>query len=274
MPELPEIETVKRTLTPLLCGRSIANIRALRPDIIKHPDPESFIASLTGRRIVELSRRGKYLLIHMEDGGTLAAHLRMTGRFVHAEAGAEALPHTHVVFSLDDGHELRFSDMRRFGCLWLIARGETDDFTGMARLGAEPLSGEFSAAYIMERLGGRRLTVKQGILDQSVIAGLGNIYADEALFAAAVLPDRPCMSLSAAEWQAIAAVIPPILESAIAHKGTTFSDYLDGEGKAGENLQYLQVYHRSGQPCKRCGAVIQKTKVGGRGTCYCAGCQK
>jgi len=274
MPELPEIETVKRTLTPLLSGRRINGLDVRRADVIKHPDAAAFISGVSAHRVTGLSRRGKYLCLHLDNGAMLAAHLRMTGRLVSAAPGDPCRPHTHVIFHMDDGRELRFSDVRRFGCLWLIASGEADDFTGMGKLGLEPLTEDFCAAYLEERLSQRRLAVKQGILDQAVVAGLGNIYADEALFAAALRPERPCSSLSRAEWRALAAAIPPVLEQAIEHNGTTFSDYLDGKGRAGENQRFLKVYQCGGRTCLRCGAVIVKTRVGGRGTCYCPECQK
>ncbi len=274
MPELPEIETIKRTLTPLLSGRCITNVALLRGDVIKHPTPEAFAQRIVGHFISELGRRGKYLLLYLDDGATMAAHLRMTGRLLCTPAAHPCLPHTHVVMDLDNGQQLRFADTRRFGCLWLIDKDEPDDFTGMAKLGVEPLSSEFSAEYLMEKLSKRKVAVKAGLLDQHVLAGLGNIYADETLFAAAVQPQRLCSSLSESEWRAIAAAIPPILESSIANNGTTFHDFLDGTGKEGENMPHLMAYGRAGQACENCGTLMLKTRVGGRGTCYCPNCQK
>ena len=274
MPELPEIETVKRSLAPLLLGRRILAADIRRPVVIQHPDPDAFISGVTGREIRELRRRGKYLSLVLDNNAILTLHLRMTGRLVAIGREAAELPHTHAVFLLDNGQELRFSDVRRFGRLWLIRPGEGDDCTGVSRLGPEPFSPEFSAAYLEQRLAQRKCTVTQALLDQAVVAGLGNIYADEALFAAGVLPGRPCACLEHGEWQALAQAIPLILESAISHKGTTLADYLDGQGRAGENQHYLQVYQRGGLICKRCGGMIVKTRIGGRGTCYCPVCQK
>lgn len=274
MPELPEIETVKRTLSPHLLGRRIEGVELRRAEVVKHPDAGQFAAALRGAYIQELARRGKYLLIRLQNGATLAVHLRMTGRLLCVEAERPLKAHTHLIFRLDDGRELRFSDTRRFGGLWLLQAGERDDCTGMHKLGVEPFDAVFGAEYLQQRLGRRNISVKQGILDQSVLAGLGNIYADEACFAAALLPQKCCRELSAGEWQALAAAIPPILEAAIANNGTTFSDYLDGEGREGQNMPYLNVYGRGGQPCRNCGAALEKTRVGGRGTVYCPHCQK
>lgn len=274
MPELPEIETVCRTLLPHVAGRRLEAVAVLHADAVKYPSVEQFIAGAAGHTISGLSRRGKYLLIHLDHGATLVAHLRMTGRLLCAPAAHERKPHTHLVFTLDNGYELRFSDTRRFGGFWLLKPGESDSVSGMQKLGPEPLDAGFHAQYLSDKLGKRRSAIKCGILDQRVIAGLGNIYADEALFAAGLHPARPCCSLSACEWQALADAIPPVLRAAIANNGTTFSDYLDGEGQEGRNMPLLKVYGRAGQSCRACGAKLQKTRIGGRGTSFCPSCQK
>ena len=274
MPELPEIETVTRTLAPLVSGAGITACRIERPQIIKHPAADEFSELIIGQRITGTGRRGKFLLIELQSGDTLIAHLRMTGRMLCTPREYPLLPHTHVIFSLDNERELRFADARRFGCLWLKRAGETDDFTGISRLGIEPFDERFGAEYLKSQLSRRRITIKQGILDQSVLAGLGNIYADEVLFAAGVAPTRKTDTISDEEWEKIAAAVPPILLSSIANNGTTFSDYLDGEGNKGNNMPFLQVYQRTGMPCNRCGTTIMKIKVGGRGTHFCPNCQK
>ena len=274
MPELPEVETLKRSLEAALIGQRIQAIQIKRADLIKRPDAESFARTLSGKQIVALGRRGKFLLIHIEDGAKLVVHLRMTGRLVCSDPEQPELPHTHLCFELENGRVLRYSDTRRFGCLWLVAPGEEDDFTGLAKLGREPLDAAFSGDYLWESLAKRRIKVKQGLLDQSVIAGLGNIYVDEALYQAGVRPDRLCTDISTEEWQSLAEAIPPILNSSIQHRGTSFSDYLDGEGKKGDNLAFLKAYQREGQPCERCGTLLEKIRVGGRGSCFCPKCQK
>ena len=274
MPELPEIETVKRTLTPFLPGRRIEEVRVLRPEVVAYPASAEFIVGLTKATVATLSRRGKYLCIHLADGATLIAHLRMTGRFLYTPADKPLKPHTHVVFRLDNGQELRFSDTRRFGRLWLIAPGEADTVSGIHKLGPEPLDAVCDAQYYQGRLSSRRISIKQGLLDQSVVAGLGNIYVDEALYMAAIDPRRPAGSLSGDEWLALAEAIPLVLLSAIANNGTTFSDYLDGEGNKGRNLPHLQAYGRAGQPCLKCGAIMERIVIGGRGSTYCPHCQR
>ena len=275
MPELPEVETVVRTLRPQLEGQTFARIEVRHEDVVNHPkDIAAFTARLAGRSVVELYRRGKYICMVLSDGQLLAAHLRMTGRLLCTAPEQELLPHTHLIIDLSGGRQLRYADVRRFGGFWLLEKDEEDTVTGLSKLGIEPLSEDFTAGYLIERLGRRSCPVKNGILDQGVIAGLGNIYADETLFAAKVRPDRQCRSLTEAEWQAVAAAIPPILNSAIEHRGTTFSDFLDGEGREGENVSYLKAYGHYGRPCERCGATMEKIRVGGRGTCFCPSCQR
>lgn len=274
MPELPEVETVKRSLEPYLPGRRIVSVEVLHPAVIHHPAPEQFAARLCGRSICALSRRGKYLLLHLDDGQTLVVHLRMTGRLLYTPADHPLAAHSHAIFHLENGRQLRYVDVRRFGGFWLLAAGQEDTVTGMQRLGVEPLSAEFDAEFLQSRLASRRIAIKVGLLDQHVIAGLGNIYVDEILFAAGIHPLRSCQSLTRKEWQAIAAVVPDILQSAIANNGTTFRDFLDGSGKEGENMPSLQAYGRAGQPCLRCGKSMERILVGGRGSCFCPSCQK
>ncbi|MDO4733046.1 MAG: bifunctional DNA-formamidopyrimidine glycosylase/DNA-(apurinic or apyrimidinic site) lyase [Bacillota bacterium] len=274
MPELPEIENLKRSLEGHLRGQRICSVELRRLDLVKHPEADSFRQDLCGKRIESLSRRGKFLLIHMEDGCRLVFHLRMSGRLVCADPAEAELPHTHLCFRLENGKILRYSDVRRFGCIWLLAPWEEDHFTGMERLGPDALASGLSGAYLQERLCGRRISVKQALLDQHVLAGLGNIYVDEVLFQAGIRPDRFCKTLQSEDWQRIAASIPPILESAILHRGTSFSDYLDGEGKQGENQNFLKAYQRGGELCCRCGTVMEKIRVAGRGSCFCPQCQK
>jgi formamidopyrimidine-DNA glycosylase len=274
MPELPEIETVKRTLAPLLPGRCIEAVRVIKPVVVAYPAPEEFAARLSGAVVSGLSRRGKYLLIHLDNSDTLIAHLRMTGRFLYTPVDHELKPHTHVVFSLDNGYELRFSDVRRFGRLWLIPAGEQDSVSGIHKLGPEPLGEACDASYYRGKLAGRRTSIKQGLLDQAVVAGLGNIYVDEALFAAGIDPRRLPGEITDAGWQALARVIPQILQSAIENNGTTFRDYLDGEGNLGRNLPHLRAYGRAGQSCLDCGTIMERLVVAGRGTTYCPNCQR
>ncbi|MGI6361994.1 MAG: bifunctional DNA-formamidopyrimidine glycosylase/DNA-(apurinic or apyrimidinic site) lyase [Bacillota bacterium] len=274
MPELPEVETIRRTLEPLVASKKITKVRVLRDSVIKHPSVHDFCRLLTDRTIKNLARRGKYLLLNLQDGYILAVHLRMTGQLTYALSKEETAKHTHVIFYLSDGNQLRFTDVRRFGCLWLLAPQETDNFTGMARLGKEAWGEEISPDYLKETLAKRKICIKQALLDQSVLAGLGNIYVDEVLFAAAIDPMRKTADLTAEEWCNLAKLIPQILDKSINNKGTTFSDYRDGLGKKGYHLIHLEAYGRAGEACNRCGRLLIKQKVAGRSTVYCPYCQK
>ena len=272
MPELPEVETIRRDLQ-ILRGRTIKQINILNGICVKHPKPEQFINSLRERTFAEINRRGKYLILQLDDNSRLIIHLRMTGRIICVPHGEPLLPHTHLIITIDNSQELRFSDTRRFGCLWLLDKSDID-MTGLAKLGSEPFDGEFNAAYLKEKLSRRRMPIKQAILDQHVIAGLGNIYADELLFACGIMPTRPAAEITDGEWEAIATGSVKLLQSAIEHRGTTFSDYRDGTGKEGGNQFYLNVYSRRGDPCYKCGEPVAYTKIAGRGTSYCPKCQK
>ncbi|MCG0239875.1 MAG: bifunctional DNA-formamidopyrimidine glycosylase/DNA-(apurinic or apyrimidinic site) lyase [Firmicutes bacterium] len=274
MPELPEVETVRRTLAPRLLGRAIEEVEVFRPAQVRYPDPETFRRSLRGRRFAEPGRRGKYLLLHLEGGGVLICHLRMSGRLYLTPAGAPRAPHTHVVFHLDDGQELRYQDQRTFGGFHLPDPDGRGTPEGLLTLGPEPLDDAFTPAYLHSRLAGRRAPVKAVLLDQSAVAGLGNIYADESLFRAGIRPDRPAGEVTPEEAEALWAAIRAVLAEAIAHRGTTFSLYLDGEGRAGDYYRLLRVFGRQGQPCPRCGAAVVKSRVAGRGTHWCPQCQR
>jgi len=274
MPELPEVETIKNTLAPLISGDTLIKAHILHPAVIKYPSIETFAKNIEGKTIISLGRRGKYLLFFFEEGGRLVVHLRMTGRMLCARPQEPLLKHTHVIFDLASGAQLRFSDTRRFGCLWLLGPGEEDCYTGMSKLGPEPFSADFNVAYLKGTLGKRKVNIKQGLLDQRMVAGLGNIYVDESLFAAAIAPTRPAASLTDREWKELTAAIVCVLQTSITHNGTTFSDYLDGRGQKGDNISYLKVYKREGQPCSHCGNTIQRIKVAGRSSFFCSQCQK
>lgn len=273
MPELPEVETIRRTLAPRLAGRAVVAVELLKPAQIRHPDPQTFRREMEGRRFAGPGRRGKYLLLHLEGGGTLCCHLRMSGRLYMAEAAHPRPRHTHVVFRLDDGHELRYEDQRTFGGFHLIGPDGTGAPPGLLTLGPEPFDPEWTPAYLAGRLAGRRAPVKGVLLDQTAVAGLGNIYADELLFRAGVRPDRPAGDLSPAEIERLHAGARAVLEAAIARRGTTFSLYFDGEGTPGDFYSELRVFDRAGEPCYTCGTAIRKIRVAGRGTHYCPRCQ-
>ncbi|HYF94742.1 MAG TPA: bifunctional DNA-formamidopyrimidine glycosylase/DNA-(apurinic or apyrimidinic site) lyase [Symbiobacteriaceae bacterium] len=272
MPELPEVETVRRTLYDKLVGRSIERVEIITPRQIYHPDPDMFRAELEGAAFSDLKRRGKYLLLQLGPL-QLVCHLRMSGHLFVCDPGRPRDKHTHVVFHLSDGMELRYEDQRKFGGFHLLTPDGAGGPPGLAALGPEPLSDEFTPEFLGAALAGRRAPIKAVLLDQSRLAGLGNIYVDEALFCAQVHPERIAESLTPAEVDRVHGCIRSVLELAVAKRGTTFSLYLDGEGKSGDMYDELQVFDRAGEPCPRCGRAIVKLAVAQRGTHVCPGCQ-
>ena len=273
MPELPEVETVRRDLQQHLLGCSIKETMIRNGVCIKHPAVGDFVKNIQGKNFIRIDRRGKYLRLILEDESILSVHLRMTGRLIYTTADCPEREHTHIIFKMSDGAELRYSDTRRFGCLWWQDKSEPD-CTGAAALGLEPLDEDFSAGYLMEKLSKSNIPIKTAILNQKNVAGLGNIYADEVLFVSGISPLRTAKSISAEEWETLAQNMRKVLLDAIENRGTTFSDFLDGEGHIGSNQQFLRVYGRKGKPCSECGKTLEYIKVGGRGTVYCPVCQK
>lgn len=272
MPELPEVETVRRIMEPQLAGRTILSVRVCQPQIIAHPAPEAFERALCRQTISDVSRRGKFLRIQMESGDRLCLHLRMTGQLLVESAGAPIEKHTHLIAALSDGNELRYIDVRRFGRFWLFAKGEADDRTGIAKLGPEPTDAALTADYLKMR-GQTGRPVKALLHDQTVVAGIGNIYSDEILFAAGICPKTLCRDLSDQDWARLAAKIPEVLLWATAQNEISPEDYLAGRGREYRNTPHLRVYGLSGQPCAVCGTVLQKLTVAGRSSCYCPNCQ-
>ena len=272
MPELPEVETARRVLAPQLTGRRITDVRVLCPQVIAYPDAEVFCGGVAGAVVLGLARRGKFLLLQL-DRGTVTLHLRMTGRLLVQPAGAPAEPHTHLILALDDGRALRFLDQRRFGRFWLTAPDEADIRSGVHRLGLEPFDAALTADYLQRRLGRSARTVKACLLDQQTVCGIGNIYADEILFAARIHPAQPANTLPAAAWALLAVEIPRRLAYYIEKNAVSAEGYLEDGGRAYRNTPWLQVYGRAGTPCPRCGAPLQKTTVAGRGTVFCPACQ-
>lgn len=278
MPELPEVETIRRSLLPLIQGREIINIEILHPDVLINHDQRP----LHGWEITGLRRRGKYLLIDLvqasdpAEGALLMVHLRMTGKLLYRTEEIEPTKHTHLRFSLKGENIawLDFEDVRRFGRVWLLpAFGELEN-PGLASLGPEPLSAEWSLESFWDILQRRRTSIKAVLLDQTVVAGIGNIYCDEALFRAGISPDRPSNSLNEEETARLQEAVRYVIKEGIGHRGTSFRDYVDGLGGKGYFQQHLQVYRRNGQKCTVCGETIVKRKIAGRGTHICPQCQK
>lgn len=274
MPELPEVETVRRTLLPVVAEQLIADCVVYYPRVLPLNTVDEFCTKISSRRIVDLQRHGKYLLFMLDAPECLVVHLRMTGQLVYVHEPVGPIPkHTSVQFLFNDGSELRFIDQRKFGTMYLLPVSELDKIHGLASLGPEPLTPQFTYAAFAKQLNSPR-AIKQILLDQSKIAGLGNIYCDEALYRAQIHPLRPGKSLSETEIRNLYTAIIAVLEEAIACHGTTIRDYRTGSGDPGNFQNKLRVYHRTGQPCFVCGALIERIKVGGRSSHYCPNCQR
>jgi formamidopyrimidine-DNA glycosylase len=275
MPELPEVETVRRRLEPELVGRRLERVEILDPRLTRPFDPAEVAVELEGERIAALDRRGKYLVFRFESGRVLLVHLRMTGQLLHANGNS--LPaedaHRRAVVRLDDGSDVIYRDVRRFGTWLLVEPDEVGPYLD-DRVGHEPLARAFTPKRLGEALAGRRAPVKAVLLDQRRLAGVGNIYADEALWRARVDPRRPAGELSEAEIVALHRGIRTALRAGIARQGATLSDYRQPDGASGRMQDEFKVYGRGDEPCDRCGTPIQKTRVAGRGTWYCPSCQR
>lgn len=267
MPELPEVETVCRTLRPHLVGRRIRRVE-VRERRLRRPVVDGFEGKLAGRTIRGVRRRAKYVLIDVGDGDDWAVHLGMSGRLCVGEPPA-GLTHVHVVVGLDDGQTLYYRDPRRFGLMCLTA-GEA----GLGDLGVEPLGLEFDAEMLWRlRARHRRITVKSLLMDSRKIVGVGNIYANEALFEAGVRPSRRFGRVTRREIDRIANAVPTVLRRAIASGGSSLLDYRDGEGRKGGFQETFFVYDREGQPCRRCEETVRGRVVSGRSSFYCPRCQ-
>jgi formamidopyrimidine-DNA glycosylase len=271
MPELPEVEHVARQLREGLIGRRILAAQVSWPRAVSGMEAAEFEARLRDRLVQDVGRRGKHLLIVLDGDETLVVHRRMSGNLVFAPPAADA-PYVRVSFDLDDGRRLLYTDPRKFGRLALLDAGELE--ASLATLGPEPLAPEFTPAVLAERLAGRDRGLKALLLDQSVVAGLGNIYADEALYQARLHPLRPASGLTSEEVAALHAAIQDVLRTGIEHGGTTIGRYRDTNNEAGTHREHLEVYQRTGQPCPRCGTPIHRIVVAQRGTHYCPSCQR
>jgi len=271
MPELPEVETVVAQLRPHLVGRRILAADVLWPRTLATPDRTSFTERLQDRQITGLGRRGKYLLFGLDSGDVLIVHLRMTGRLeiVPGDSPLRAGPHARAWFDLSGGECLVFNDARKFGRIWLVR----DPGEVLGALGPEPLDWEFDAERLAGRIRRRRVAVKALLLDQAVVAGIGNIYADEALFLAGIHPLRPGMSLSDDEIERLHDAIRQVLREAISQQGTTLRDYRPPYSPEGAYRNSLRVYQQTDQPCPRCGTPIRRIRVTQRSTHFCPRCQ-
>ncbi len=271
MPELPEVETLCRQLAPLVEGRTLDALEISDPRWCRTLAPEVVQAALQGRRIERLGRRGKYLVFELEDEAFLLAHLRMTGTLLYD--ASPVAPYQRVRFALSDGHDVRFCDPRRFGTGELALGAAARDAFFAARLGIEPLSDALTGAALARLARGRRAPIKAFLLDQRHIAGVGNIYADEALFRARIHPLRRTGALKAAQWEALVAAIRAALSAGLAAGGATIDDFRHADGLRGTFQDEFLVHRRRGEPCPQCGSLVVKLVAAGRGTYACERCQ-
>lgn len=276
MPELPEVETVRRGLQQQTTGYILEGGEVLRQRSLAYPlSAADFSPALRGDRIVAWQRRGKYLLAQLRSGGWLGVHLRMTGQLFWVKATEPLEKHTRIRMFFEREQELRFVDSRTFGQIWLVPPGVAREtiITGLTRLGPEPFDPEFIPDYLQARLYKTQRTIKAALLDQSIVAGLGNIYVDEVCFASGVRPEAIASHLTPSQIAKIHGQILAILREAIAHGGTTFSDFLNLLGVPGNYGDRAQVYGRRGQPCRVCGTAIERIKITGRSSHFCPQCQ-
>ncbi|HTJ26700.1 MAG TPA: bifunctional DNA-formamidopyrimidine glycosylase/DNA-(apurinic or apyrimidinic site) lyase [Candidatus Limnocylindria bacterium] len=271
VPELPEVETVARGLADAVVGKTIASVDVTLPRVALAPAGETFAASLCGERVERVWRRAKYIVLDLVSGRRLIVHLRMTGRLiVQLPEITEKVPHTHVLLTFTDGTRVCFADVRTFGRMRVLAAGDPWDADG----GLEPLSEGFTSEAFLSMLSGRRMAIKTFLLDQGRIAGVGNIYACEALWEAGIRPSRPAHRISKPALRRLHGAIRSVLQKAVEARGTSVDDYVDVEGLRGGFQNQLAVYGRLGKPCTRCGKPIVRTVIGQRGTWWCRGCQK
>lgn len=269
MPELPEVETVRRSLLPVV-GRRIERVTVIEPRL-RRPVAADFAAALVGRVIADVERRGKYLLLRLSGDEYLLAHLGMTGALLLQPLGTPLQRHDHARFELSGDLQLTYNDPRRFG---LLRSGKLGDLVELGNVGPSPLAKDFSVAQLAALARGRKRSVKSLLMDQRALGGIGNIYANEILFRAGIRPGRASRRLTRREVAALLAATRSVLHSAIRHGGSSISDYRDGEGRPGYFQLRLRVYDRAGKACLRCGTTIRRTVHAGRSSFYCPQCQK
>lgn len=272
MPELPEVETVRRSVESRIAHKSIRSVEVHNSDVLDGVSSADFCTLLLDNAVGKMERRGKYLIFCLESGEKIILHLRMTGQLICFDEDFKEDKHCHVVVRFDRGG-FYYRDVRRFGRFCLIGSGGKTQI-GMEQLGYEPMDRKFTVNYVRDGVAGRHCSVKSRILDQHFIAGIGNIYADEILFAARIHPERRCCDLTNCQIRRLKKASETVLAEAIEHRGTTFSDFRDGYGEIGGHQEHLSVFHRDGEPCPVCGTTIEKIKCGGRTTSFCPKCQK
>lgn len=272
MPELPEVEVLRRSLEPYVVGTTIDSIRVGNPDL-REPVNRRRLGACRGRRILAARRRAKYLLLDLTGGKTLVVHLGMSGRLTLAPTSAPAEPHEHVSIFLDSERRLRFCDTRRFGLVFVRSTKSLEGDSHFAHLGLEPLNGDLSGEVLKALATGRRSPIKSFLMDGRMVVGVGNIYAAEALHLAGIHPSRSVARISTGRWGRLASAVQETLSEAIAQGGTTLNDFADALGESGYFKVSLSVYDREGQSCHRCQTNIRRIVQSGRSTFYCPGCQ-
>lgn len=273
MPELPEVETIKRIIEPQIADRKIEEVEIFNAQIIAHPSADMFRQQLIEQNFIGMSRRGKFLSFRLNGGGQLFLHLRMTGQLLAVPKDYPLEKHTHLIIHLDNGNQVRYIDVRRFGRFWYIEKDESESITGIDKLGIEPFDEQFTAEYLKNKLANKKKSIKEMMLDQSVIAGIGNIYSDEILYLTGIYPETKCTELTDDDWEKLSKVIPQELSWAIEINLTTPEEYLASKGKEYRNTPFLKVYGHEGKQCSICNSLFEKIKVGGRSSCYCPKCQ-
>jgi formamidopyrimidine-DNA glycosylase len=274
VPELPEVETIVADLRPHLTGRTIVHCELIFPTIVRFPEPEQFVDAIAGQRIGGMRRRGKFILLDLEDDLVLVVHLGMTGQLRLVDAAAPIEKHTHAIFTLDDGRHLRYRDPRRFGRLLLGTEESLLASKKMPKLGPEPIDPDFPAEALYRSLRKRRTSLKAVLLDQGTIAGVGNIYADESLHRAGLRPDRLAGGLSRKSVGKLHESLRHSLQTAIANRGSSVDTYRDAWGEIGGQQEKLLVYGRAGEPCFTCGRPLTMIRLAGRSTVFCRHCQR
>lgn len=273
MPELPEVETIRRTLQTKILHRPIQGIKVSYKKVLQSCTEQEFGQALQDREFIRLERRGKYLIWALDSGDRVVIHLRMTGQLVVVPTGYPREKHTSLQIYMYGDEELRLIDQRKFATVYLLHEPGYGPIKGLASLGKEPLDIDFAPTYLAKEVMNRTAPIKSVLLDQRRVAGLGNIYADESLHRAGILPNRPAGSLSKIEIDRLCSSIKEVIQEGIAHRGTTFRDYVDGDGRKGGFQELLRVYGREGQPCGICGEPIHRMKLSGRSSFYCPHCQ-
>lgn len=272
MPEMPEVETIKRDLEKKVKGKRVERVIIKNKKFVKMPTPSEFIHRIEGKVFTRVERRGKFLLLGLGSEDSLVIHLKLTGRLIYSKRGEE-VDYSRIVFVFQDNTQLSFTDMRGFGGIWLIQDREFQKIPTLDNLGPEPLAEDFTVAKFRDILKGKRGKIKSLLMDQKFMAGIGNIYSQEALFLSQIHPERIPFSLADEEIEKLHRNLRQILKKAISYRGSSVDAYVDLEGKKGSFESQLKVYGREGKSCFKCGAAIKRIEVSGRGTYFCPNCQ-